>query len=520
MEEVIPLFKSHYSLGRSILTLDMPKEFTDDRSDTVFDIVDDITPELKDVFLVEDSMAGFLEAYTNAKELKKKLIFGLRLTFCPDSLEKSEEGRKNSYKNIIFIKNEAGYKQLIKIYTYAAQDGFYYEPRLDFKKLKEFWTDDLILGIPFYDSFLYNNKYTDSQCIPDFSFNNPVFLIENNDTLLDKDMGEAVEKFCEGKYETVKAQSVYYRRNEDFGAYMTARCINKRTTTEKPNLDGMCSDQFSIEAWCEKTGSKIVDKPRRAIEEKIPAIQVERKLNGAGDVHSIQGQAFYFLQLATSKIIGKRKNLTLKETVTDTATFDGQAFNEAGNLVFNFEIKGRVFYNKDFRSPFLIKHMRQGGYLLSKSKITELCKQCKKDQVRGFVFVMLPQEMKIMAVPACNSKGEKICEETTRTTATQGQSTGRSITNRKNAFIDIDASKCVFIDYKESDLSDKKYPFSKKCIKIIEDSSHPHIGVKEMSYLEAHKNLLNPNWEEYQFPQETLDAGYGRDNPYYVNYTE
>ena len=275
MEEVIPLFKSHYSLGRSILTLDMPKEFTDDRSDTVFDIVDDITPELKDVFLVEDSMAGFLEAYTNAKELKKKLIFGLRLTFCPDSLEKSEEGRKNSYKNIIFIKNEGGYKQLIKIYTYAAQDGFYYEPRLDFKKLKEFWTDDLILGIPFYDSFLYNNKYTDSQCIPDFSFNNPVFLIEDNDTLLDKDMGKAVEKFCEGKYETVKAQSVYYRRNEDFGAYMTARCINKRTTTEKPNLEGMCSDQFSIEAWCKKTGSKITGKPRRAIEEKAEAPEEE-----------------------------------------------------------------------------------------------------------------------------------------------------------------------------------------------------------------------------------------------------
>ena len=44
MEEVVPLFKSHYSLGRSILTLDMPKEFSDERSDTIFDIVDDITP--------------------------------------------------------------------------------------------------------------------------------------------------------------------------------------------------------------------------------------------------------------------------------------------------------------------------------------------------------------------------------------------------------------------------------------------------------------------------------------------
>ena len=33
------------------------------------------------------------------------------------------------------------------------------------------------------------------------------------------------------------------------------------------------------------------------------------------------------------------KNLTLKETPRDTANFDGQAFDEFGNLVFNFEIK-------------------------------------------------------------------------------------------------------------------------------------------------------------------------------------
>ena len=279
MEEVVPLFKSHYSLGRSILTLDMPKEFSDERSDTIFDIVDDITPEIKDIFLVEDSMAGFLEAYTNAKESKKKLMFGLRLTFCPDCLEKSEEGRRNSFKNIIFIRNEAGYKQLIKIYTHAAQDGFYYEPRLDFKTLKTFWTEDLLLAIPFYDSFLYNNKYTDSQCIPDFSFNEPVFFVEDNDTLLDKDMAKAVKKFCEGKYQTVNSQSVFYRKNEDFLAYLTARCINKRTTTEKPNFDGMCSDQFSIEAWCKKTGSKIKQKAFKPVQETVQVLEEQVRPN-------------------------------------------------------------------------------------------------------------------------------------------------------------------------------------------------------------------------------------------------
>ena len=250
MEEEVPLFKSHYSLGRSILTLGMPEEErNEESSDSIFDIAQE--GGMKEVFLVEDTMAGFLEAYTNANELGIKLIFGIRMPFCPDLFEKSEEGRKSSYKNIIFIKDEEGYKHLIKIYTFAAQEGFYYEPRLDFKTLKEMWSDKLILGIPFYDSFLYNNKYTDSQCIPDFSFTDPIFFTESNDTLLDIDMKKRVEEFCKDKYEVVRAKSIYYKNKKDFLAYLTFRCINKRTSLEKPNFDGMCSNEFCYESYKE-----------------------------------------------------------------------------------------------------------------------------------------------------------------------------------------------------------------------------------------------------------------------------
>ena len=76
MEEVVPLFKSHYSLGRSILTLGMPEEErNEESSDSIFDIAQE--GGMKEVFLVEDTMAGFLEAYTNANELGIKLIFGI-----------------------------------------------------------------------------------------------------------------------------------------------------------------------------------------------------------------------------------------------------------------------------------------------------------------------------------------------------------------------------------------------------------------------------------------------------------
>jgi DNA polymerase-3 subunit alpha len=250
MEEIIPIFKSHYSLGRSILTLKMPKvEEESESSDSVFDICADAG--IKEMYLVDDNMAGFLEAFTNAEALKIKLVFGLRLTFCPDSNNKSEEGRQNSYKNIIFAKNAKGYKQLIKIYTLAAQDGFYYEPRIDFERLKPLWSNDLLLAIPFYDSFLYKNKYTNSQCVPDFSFTEPVFFCEDNDVLLDKDMQERVLNYCSDKHETIKTKSIYYKHRKDFSAYLTFRCINGRTNVEKPNFDGMCSDEFCYESYLE-----------------------------------------------------------------------------------------------------------------------------------------------------------------------------------------------------------------------------------------------------------------------------
>jgi len=250
MEEIIPIFKSHYSLGRSILTLKMPKEVKENESsDSVFDICDDAG--LEEMYLIDDNMAGFLEAFTNAEALKIKLVFGLRLTFCPDSSNKSEEGRQHSYKNIIFAKNAKGYKQLIKIYTFAAQEGFYYEPRMDFENLKPLWSNDLLLAIPFYDSFLYKNKYTDSQCVPDFSFVEPIFFVEDNDVLFDKDMQDRVSDFCSDKYETKQTKSIYYKDRKDFAAYLTFRCINGRTTVEKPNFDGMCSPEFCYESYLE-----------------------------------------------------------------------------------------------------------------------------------------------------------------------------------------------------------------------------------------------------------------------------
>jgi DNA polymerase-3 subunit alpha len=250
---MIPLFKSQYSLGRSILTLDSPESLVEDGPDSIIDLA--IKNNLEEVFLVDDSMSGFLQAYKNLTANNIKLIFGLRITMCSDMYEKSAEEQTKSSKYIIFAKNTSGYNRLIKISTKAAREGFYYVPRIDFKNLKEFWSDeDLMLCVPFYDSFLYRNTLENAICAPEFTFTKPTLFIENNSIPFDYIISQKVSKFAElNDCDTQETKSIFYALKNDFKAYLTFRCINNRSTLNKPNLEHMCSDEFCLESWKEKT---------------------------------------------------------------------------------------------------------------------------------------------------------------------------------------------------------------------------------------------------------------------------
>jgi len=247
----VPLFKSHYSLGRSILTLDEESMKNGPRS--IIDLVKQ--NDIDTPFLVEDGMGGFLQAYTNFTNEKIKFVFGIRMTVCPDMNIKDEESLNQSSKYIIFSRNSSGYKRLIKIYSSSAKEGFYYHPRTDFENLKKFWSNrDLLLAVPFYDSFIYKNLLTYNACVPDFSFTEPTFFVEDNSLPFDSLIRNKVEKYCGTKYEMKMAKSIYYEKKEDFKSYLTFRCINNRSTLNKPQFDHMCSDEFCLEGWKQQNG--------------------------------------------------------------------------------------------------------------------------------------------------------------------------------------------------------------------------------------------------------------------------
>jgi len=246
--EKLALFKSHYSIGKSILTLDKPSGNIENYPTSIFDLV--IHSKQSSLVLVEDNMSGFLEATKNATENKIKLIFGLRISISKDIKNQDAASLKNRAKYIIFAKNNEGYKALIKIWSLAATEGFYYNACIDFVNIKKLWNDNLTLAVPFYDSFLHLNSLEGYFHVPEFDTIKPTFFLEDNGIPFDKHLRNKVKDYCQKhNFSLVETQTIYYKSKLDFIAYLTFRCISERASIEKPEFNNMCSDSFNFDKW-------------------------------------------------------------------------------------------------------------------------------------------------------------------------------------------------------------------------------------------------------------------------------
>lgn len=248
---MLPLFKSDFSIGKSILTLNTPGETSGPTS--IFTLAKEA--QLDKVVLVEDCLTGFLKAHKTAEDLDLQLVFGLRLSVCDDALkEVPKKGDSSQHKIIIFARNSSGCKLLNKIYSWSFTQG---GGRIDCKHLKGLWDENhLRLAIPFYDSFIFNNLTSFQTCVMDFSFSHPTFFLEDNLLPFDGLVREKVLKYCnQHNYPSEETKTIYYKDRKSFPAYQTYKCICKRATygrgatLSKPNLDHCGSNEFCFESW-------------------------------------------------------------------------------------------------------------------------------------------------------------------------------------------------------------------------------------------------------------------------------
>jgi DNA polymerase III alpha subunit len=245
----IPLFKTHYSLGRGIIQVN---EYNAEKPSLAPNLADlCVKHEIKQAYVVDDSLGGIWPIFKTLKAVGTSVVFGLRINFVTNAEDKGETSNVSSHKNILFVKNEAGYKELIKISSKAHVDFFHSQPRLDYNHFHSIGTENLVLAVPFYDSFIYQNLLTENQCVPDFRKLRPTFFVENNNLPIDGPLAEAVRSYAANiGSEVLETQSVYYEKPEDCIAYVARRCMDRsfgrNKTLSKPELPHFGSNKFCL----------------------------------------------------------------------------------------------------------------------------------------------------------------------------------------------------------------------------------------------------------------------------------
>ena len=247
---IVPCFSSHYSMGKSVINLELPEKIKKGGPRSLFSIAQE--HQLKEVFLVDTSITGFWEFYENCKKLEILPRFGLKMIACDDIDVKDENSLKNQHEIIIWLKNSEAYKDIIKISTLAAVQGFYYQARIDCKNLKKLWTDNLHLAIPFFDSFIYRNLMTFSSIIPDFGFTKPTLFIEKHDLPFNDSIEKGVREYgVRNDWPIQLVHSILYEKKNDFKSYCVFRTMHNRSLFASPNIDHFGTDDFCWETYKE-----------------------------------------------------------------------------------------------------------------------------------------------------------------------------------------------------------------------------------------------------------------------------
>ncbi|MEK6882089.1 MAG: PHP domain-containing protein [Nanoarchaeota archaeon] len=257
MNQIIPIFASHYSIGRSILTCEAKRKSKENGPKSIIDLC--LKYNIQNVFLSDTHFAGQLDAWKNCKEANLNLRFGIKFIVCDDYSQKNEESLRNQHKVYIWALNSKGLKDLQKLYTISWQN-MYYRNRLDYNIIQKYWTENLSLWHPFFDSFLHKNTLTFSTIVPNWGTIVPIFCVENlhNDLPFCSLIKNAIGRYCQANnYDVIQTHSIYYANRESFKSYLVARCINERSSLNHPDLEMMASNSFGLDIYLKSQNVRI-----------------------------------------------------------------------------------------------------------------------------------------------------------------------------------------------------------------------------------------------------------------------
>lgn len=267
VQSIVPIFRSHYSLdSTSLLTLEPPGSAKPGSPISIFDLAKE-DPSLKTITVVDTRIDGFISAYKAAAKLGITLCYGIKLTVCADRADRALDSRRTESKVIILLTGggEQPYKDLVRIWNrswgpeghvtfrFAGEDHSY--GRADWAMLREYWTENLTLALPYTSSFVARNALGFNRVTPDLPVS-PYILREIDSGLpFSPSIDAALDRFVAATPElaarVVPTKTVCYNKRADFKAYQVLRAIMEGGTFEDPKVRHLCSDSWCWESYKE-----------------------------------------------------------------------------------------------------------------------------------------------------------------------------------------------------------------------------------------------------------------------------
>ncbi|MDP3804505.1 MAG: DNA polymerase III subunit alpha, partial [Candidatus Omnitrophota bacterium] len=311
-------------------------------------------------------MFGAIEFYETAVKYGIKPIIGSEVYIAPDSrFEKSSHGiQEASFHLILLAKNEAGYKNLIKLVSLGFLEGFYYRPRID-KELLVKYKDGLVCTssclkgeIPHL--ILTNQLDQAKRVIDEYKniFGKENFYLEVQDNLipeqdkvnqglirLSKDMGVGL----------VATNDVHYLEKEHSKAHEVLLCIQTQTTIDDPNRMRFQTDEFYFKSK-EEMSRAFGDSAPEAIKNTLAIaemckLELDFKTINMPDYKAPEGKTkdAFLRELVYSGL--KTRYADLDKTTSDRVEYELKVIEKSGYISYFLIVWDFVHYAKENSIP-------------------------------------------------------------------------------------------------------------------------------------------------------------------------
>lgn len=202
-------------------------------------------------------MYGCVDFYKAAQKAGIKPILGCEVYVVPKSMNiKNNDADNKTYHLVLLVKNEIGYKNLMKIVSTASIDGFYYKPRTDHQFLKDH-SEGLIalsacLGGEVQSNLLNGNKERAKEVALFYNeiFKDGFYLeLQNHGTDDERKVNNMnIDLARELKIPLVATNDVHYIEKKDSRAHDILLCIQTGKTVDEENRMRYPSDQFYLKS--------------------------------------------------------------------------------------------------------------------------------------------------------------------------------------------------------------------------------------------------------------------------------